>query len=324
MPLTDRVRDLLRCPCCGGRLCHSAELLECVNSDCASEFPVLNGVPILLNEANGLFDLQDNRKRLARRPNWRESIKNLVKRVVPNLTVNVRAGRNFRRLAKLLEDVGPDPLVLLIGAGTLGDGTGELKSNRRLELLETDVVVEERTQLACDAHFLPFANESFDCVVIQAVMEYLQDPFQCVSEIHRVLKRDGLVYSEAPFLLPVHGRDHDFMRFTQVGHRRLYCHFSEISSGVCGGPASTLACSIQYFALSCIPLSQLRNSIKALVRFLLFWLKYLDYVLADTKAGGDAAAGTYFLGKKSDRVRSDREILLVYRGAGTVDGIFHR
>ena len=324
MPLSDRVRNVLRCPYCGASLRDRVSQFECVNAECGSEFPVLNGVPILLNEAGGLFALQDNREKLVRHSTFSERATRFLKGLIPNLTVNVCAARNYAQVAKLLECVRPDPLVLLIGAGTIGDGISNLKLNPRLELLETDVAIEERTQLACDAHFLPFADESFDCVVMQAVMEYLQEPFQCVREIYRVLKPDGIVYSEAPFLLPVHGRDHDFMRFTHVGHRRLYSHFSEISSGACGGPASALACSMQYFALSCVPFRQTRNVVKAVVRCLLFWLKYFDYLLADTKAGVDAAAGTYFLGRRSSEVKTDREILLVYKGAGTVDGIFHR
>jgi len=298
--------------------------MECANSKCAAEFPVLRGVPILLNEAGGLFDLQDNRERLAHQATLRSSAKHFVRRLIPDLTVNVSAAKNFARIAKLLEEARPDPLVLVIGGGTLGAGAGNLQSHEQFELLETDVVVEERTKLACDAHHLPFADSSFDCVVMQAVMEYLQDPFQCVCEIHRVLKPDGIVYSEAPFLLPVHGRDHDFMRFTQVGHRRLYHHFSQISSGACGGPASALAGSLQYFALSCVPAPRMRNAVKVIVRFALFWLKYLYYILANTKAGMDAAAGTFFLGRRSGNVNSDREILLSYKGAGTIDGIFHR
>ena len=59
---------------------------------------------------------------------------------------------------------------------------------------------------------------------------------------------------------------------------------------------------------------------KAVVRYVLFWLKYFDYLLANTKAGVDAAAGTYFLGRRSSEVKTDREILLVYKGAVDVAG----
>ena len=65
MPLSDRVRKLLRCPYCGASLRDRLTQFECVNAQCGREFPVLNGIPILLNEASGLFGLQDNREKLA-------------------------------------------------------------------------------------------------------------------------------------------------------------------------------------------------------------------------------------------------------------------
>ena len=34
-------------------------------------------------------------------------------------------------------------------------------------------------------------KETFDCVIIQAVLEHVLDPKRCVKEIHRVLKKDN-------------------------------------------------------------------------------------------------------------------------------------
>ncbi len=41
--------------------------------------------------------------------------------------------------------------------------------------------------LICDAHDIPFADRSFDGVIVQAVLEHVVDPFRCCEEIHRVL-----------------------------------------------------------------------------------------------------------------------------------------
>ena len=37
-------------------------------------------------------------------------------------------------------------------------------------------------------------------MLVQAGLEHVRDPWQVVAEIHRVLKDDGLVYAETPFM----------------------------------------------------------------------------------------------------------------------------
>ena len=50
-----------------------------------------------------------------------------------------------------------------------------------------------------------------------------------------MLKDDGLVYAETPFLQQVHGGPYDFTRFTHLGHRRLFRKFIELESGATAG-----------------------------------------------------------------------------------------
>ena len=65
--------------------------------------------------------------------------------------------------------------------------------------------------------------------------------------IFRVLKRDGVVYAETPFMQQVHEGAHDFTRFTVTGHRYLFKKFSQITIGGLGGTEIVLAWSIKYF-----------------------------------------------------------------------------
>ena len=64
---------------------------------------------------------------------------------------------------------------------------------------------------------MPF--KEIDLVIIQAVLEHVMYPNKVVSEIYRVLKNDGLIYSETPFMQQVHEGPYDFSRFTESGHR---------------------------------------------------------------------------------------------------------
>ena len=47
-----------------------------------------------------------------------------------------------------------------------------------------------------------------------------------------------------------------------------------------------------------------------------FYLKYFDYFLIDKKGTLDAASGYYFMGEKSERVLSDKDLVKLYEGAG--------
>jgi ubiquinone/menaquinone biosynthesis C-methylase UbiE len=49
-----------------------------------------------------------------------------------------------------------------------------------------------------DAYTLPFANESFDAVVMDFVLEHLQFPDQSIAEISRVLRPAGSLFFRTP------------------------------------------------------------------------------------------------------------------------------
>jgi len=54
-------------------------------------------------------------------------------------------------------------------------------------------VVSDSTATNGDAQSLPFAQRSFDCVVVKGVVAHLPEPAVAYREIERVLKRDGLL-----------------------------------------------------------------------------------------------------------------------------------
>jgi hypothetical protein len=112
----------------------------------------------------------------------------------------------------------------------------------------------------------------------------------------------------------VHMGRYDFTRFTHLGHRRLFRKFEEIESGAACGPAMALAWSYQYFLLSFITSSFLRRFIDAFARLTSFFLAYLDYAVIDKPGTLDAASGYYFIGKKSNRVLSDKSLIRLYKG----------
>jgi SAM-dependent methyltransferase len=235
-----------------------------------------------------------------------------LRRFLPELSVNLAAPSNYARLRELLRRGDGPATVLVVGGGDGGAGITALADDA-IRLVSTDVRIGPATDLAADAHQLPFADGTFDAVVAQAVLEHVADPWQCVEELHRVLRPDGLVYAETPFMQQVHLGRYDFTRFTALGHRRLFRRFEQLDAGVAVGAGSALAWSLTYFLTSFARTRQTRRALYAMGAVLFAWLRTFDRWLT-TDAAVDAAAGCYFLGRRSDRTLSDAELITQYRG----------
>lgn len=314
VPLSQAIRNSLRCPVCRSPLASNSDGLQCIDSECHSTFPIVRGVPILLNEHRSLFRTGDLLNDAAQHTQKAVSTA-WLQQLIPSISANVRARVNLQHVRHLLEHQGSSARVLVVGGGTIGEGLDVLLSSPGLELVETDVTMGPRISLVCDAHDLPFADATFDGVVAQAVLEHVLDPHRCVSEMHRVLRPNGIVYAETPFIQQVHLGRLDFARFTHLGHRRLFQRFAEIESGAACGPGMALAWSYTYFLLSFSRSTWVRRLIKAFAAFTSFFLKYFDYFLIDKPGAFDAASGYYFIGRRSDTALSDRELITLYQGA---------
>jgi len=238
----------------------------------------------------------------------------LVGKCIPNINRRIKSRDNFEKFTSLLLGRSSSPKVLVIGGRVIGGGMKSLVDHASIELVETDVAFGPRTAVICDAHSLPFENASFDGVVAQAVLEHVADPYKCVEEIYRVLKKKGLVYAETPFMIPGHFEQYDFTSFTHLGHRRLLRRFDEIDSGAVCGPGMALAWSYRSFLTSFTTSKIVRKFIYTFAAFTSFFFKYFYSFLIDKPGTIDAAAVTYFLGQKSDAVLSDRKLLKQYRG----------
>lgn len=308
--LSAAIRESLHCPICKTQLKAMEVHLICANPECGAHFPVVDGIPVLINEESSVFSIDDfvsqrSTTRTLQHNRWRQTLD----RLIPSISSNLKAKRNYEAFVSLLTNQAHTPRVLVVGGSVLGQGMEPLVSNRSIDLVETDVSFGPRTMIVCDAHDIPFGDGSFDGIVVQAVLEHVVDPYRCVEEIHRVLKMHGLVYAETPFMQQVHGGRHDFTRFTYLGHRRLFREFDEIDSGAMCGPGMALAWSYQYFLLSFSRSRPLRGLIRALARLTSFYLKYFDYLLIDKAGTLDAASGFFFMGRKENHILSDKELI---------------
>lgn len=269
----------------------------------------------MIDESHSIFSLTDftGQRSLFFDLSTFGRVKQRLAGLVPNMDRNVAAKRNYALLERTLRGERPHSRVLLLGASIEGMGIGAFLRSPALEIVESDVSFGPRTQIVIDAHRIPYCDESFDCVIAQAVLEHVVDPQRCVAEIHRVLRPSGLVYAETPFMQQVHGGPYDFTRFTRSGHRRLFRRFSELASGMTGGPGTALAWSYQYLLLAIFGYTERAQLlVKAAARLTGFWLKYLDYVAAPNPRAIDAASGVYFIGRKAEIAIDDRDLIAYY------------
>ncbi len=305
------------CPICQSPLNATDQTYCCINSECAVVFPVIDGIPILINECNSVFTIDDfiqyRRTTFNLQPSALGKARRAIQKFLPTINRNTKSRVNYHKFAQLLSEQA-DPTVLVLGGSVLGQGMEALSENDAITLVETDVCFGDRTQIICDAHNLPFADQSFDGVVIQAVLEHVVDPYRCVQEIHRVLKPNGLVYAETPFMQQVHMSQYDFTRFTHLGHRRLFRAFDELESGAACGPGVALAWSYQYFLLSFVRSQVGRGLVIIFSNLTAFFLKYFDDFLMHKAGSLDAASSLYFMGCKSSSVLDDKELVQQYRG----------
>lgn len=305
----------LRCPRCMNYLVKVANTLSCKNSNCQNIYPIIKGVPILINEENSVFSIQDYLENRETTLNLSKTKLNIMaKKFIPSISVNLKAKINYNRLSSLLLKSNNPAKVLVIGGSILGEGMEDFIKEPKIDLVESDVTFGPRTKIIFDAHNIPFPNDYFDCVILQAVLEHVVDPYRCVKEVHRVLNTEGLVYAETPFIQQVHMGKYDFHRFTHLGHRRLFRQFTEVDSGAVCGSGMALAWSYSHFIFSFLKSKRAKQLIVPFTRLTSFFWKYFDRLTIDTPGTLDSASGYYFMGRKSDTVLEDRELLKQYRG----------
>jgi len=308
----DSLVEMLECVKCRGEVRVSDDALVCKN--CGEHFSFFRGLPVMLAADNTLFPPSAYRETrpLGGAASRKGGLGRRLKRLVPKKSVNVARERMFGRVSK--EHHGHGKKILVIGCGNQtqqlerhfgGDGT---------IFVFCDIDKSADADVFCDSHVLPFRPGSFDGIISTAVMEHVLYPDKVVAEIERVLKDDGFVYSEIPFLQGVHEGAYDFSRFSLSGHRRLYEGFSEIETGMVAGPGTVLCWGIEAFGRSLANNRKISAALGLLARSLFFWLKYVDFVLKDNPVALDNASCTYFYGHKADQRIDPAQIIARYEG----------
>jgi SAM-dependent methyltransferase/uncharacterized protein YbaR (Trm112 family) len=291
---------------------------------CAAEYPVVNGTPIVIDPERSVFRAEEiaadfERERASRPRNaWRRALWGIASRT-PHVASYRRQETIVRRFAERLAGERAGPSILIAGSGAESIGVDALRAIPGAAICEFDVYLSPTRMLVADLVQLPFADASFDAVVVQGVLEHVIDPQRAADEVHRVLAPGGLVFSTTPFVLGVHLPVADYTRFSRLGLIRLFRRFAPIECGVVEGAAVSLAYSLAYFWMALWSSFGWRGGAKAAKyagNYLIFWLRWVDAVARRSPVSIDAAASYYYIGRRAEAVLPDREIAAMFTGVG--------
>lgn len=226
-------------------------------------------------------------------------VKKLLGYIYPPMpTLNVISNKN----KKLIKDrVFSGSNILNIGSGGLGGCGKWLWKNNKFankNIYNFDIQIGELVNVCGDAHILPFKDNSFDSVILQAVLEHVIEPKIVINESLRILKPGGVIYIEVPFLQGFHADPHDYQRFTLKGLDYLIKPSKKIASGVSVGPFCTFVWIVRDGFSSCF-----KNKYLYLIsRFILAWvlspIRYMDYLSRGTDSAEKLANEYYYLCEK--------------------------
>jgi uncharacterized protein YbaR (Trm112 family) len=282
------------CPQCKNKLETSVDRFYCLQ--CSKEYPITDGIPILLKEHNYIIFEKSDEKPVQGVRRW---IRRLLQ-LKPDPQCSTATQSNIKFIAYKL---ARSDKVLLVGGGinAYGKFMHELGPPILTNSINLEVTTGSIVDIVADGHDIPFPNNYFKAVICQAVLEHTKDSQRVVAEMHRVLKPEGIIYAEIPFLAPVHMTS-DFRRFTLAGIQELFSAFNTIRTGVNGSVASAyVMISINFYATL---FSFGNSSLYQVGRFVFSWLltpiKYLDWIFYKFTTATISSSAMYFLGIKRD------------------------
>ena len=94
----------------------------------------------------------------------------------------------------------------------IGSGSGNfVLADRGFKVVSTDILAAPWLDLVCDAQQLPFADASFDNIVMVDVLHHLERPIRFFREAQRVLKPGGRIVYVEPAITPLSWAFYNFL-----------------------------------------------------------------------------------------------------------------
>jgi len=199
-----------------------------------------------------------------------------------------------RRRALERLDKGGGGRVLDLGCG-----------DRRLSpaVITVDLKPGKYVRVVADASRLPFRNGTCRGVWMDALLEHVPNPAGILTEAARVLKPQGWLYCEVPFLQGEHAAPGDYRRWTRQGLAQFFAAWRVEWIEAVSGPFSALAYQLRV----CLSLltsfgseKLYRYLFEAVWGYLVWPLKFLDFFFRRHPYSGAHAFGYGVMVSKPD------------------------
>lgn len=180
----------------------------------------------------------------------------------------------------------------------LGSGPSNLSPNKNL--INLDICAYKNVNVLADVQRIPFKNNTIGAVINIALLEHIENPQLVISEIFRILKPGGYVYTVVPFMFGCHSSPNDYYRWTGEGIKKLFSGFEEIKIGNHSGPTSALL-SMLHEWLSLV--FSLQNRYLYQILWMIFMIllapfKIIDFYLSRHPEAYKITSSIYYICKK--------------------------
>jgi SAM-dependent methyltransferase len=179
-------------------------------------------------------------------------------------------------------------------------GSGNIKLDEKI--INVDICDGANVDYVANAEELPFLDASIGLIINQEVLEHTKNPFQIIKEFKRVLKPEGLLYCQVPFILGYHPSPEDYWRFTESGLRLMLeregLKIKEIKRSV-GSGTGFYRIAVEFFAISISTVhKRLYLYSKGFFSLLFYPIKLLDKFLENSKYHSKISGGYYIIAEK--------------------------
>lgn len=274
-----------------------------------THFPVVNGIPIIIDESNSLFSIVDISQQVPQTQSKayadQKTFKNYIRR---NLLPTLSSDSDFHARYKKLAEQAKGLRVLIVGAGDKVDYYKAVF--HQSEIITSDVHLQFGPDIVFDIHQIPFPDNYFGLVIAGQVLEHTVKPWQAANEMQRVSRDGGIIQIEVPFGFPYHAAPYDFFRFTFTGLRSLFSACKVMDYKATEGIFSASAVINAQALMELSQIKFIKYSMLIIGRLFFFWWKYIDKLKSGKKLSDFMMPKGYYITFSKDGVkRSDAECL---------------
>ncbi len=260
-----------------------------VTQDHSEKFALVNGVPFFIQNENfgdGRFS-NDAMEKEYREAGKLENIFTKLKQFFYGDLYSAQSNKIKKTFDKFTEQ----DLVISIGGGPVRDHP---------TMTNVNISNYPNVEVVADAHALPYADNSVDAIFISAVIEHLYNPLVAISEMYRVLKPGGVVFSITPFMQAYHGYPHHYQNLTLTGHEYYFTSkgFNLLESGTAIGPTMALIIINSKYILNYFPpvLNKIFGAV--FILFCMIFVRPLDFFLNKKSNSHILCSASYVFVKK--------------------------